>query len=267
MTDATPETPGTRYTIRPTAALLTPPGIRLPPATYGIPSRRHPQCGVPLAPALATLYETFAAPRPRTIVGCPCCIDRKDIGTLLRTPLRALTSRQLGSYASSLFHTVGEVDDFRYFLPRILEIVATEPHWWPSPEVALEKLRLGGWSDWPPAERAAIEAVLMAMFEDALIDPDPFAFHIDELLCGLARAGQPLAPYLAALEAPGHETALHAVVARRWDGKLGRLVAEAGNFWEDAPQGVAAMTAFLAAYEGQAMDWVAEEYRRADRIP
>ncbi len=106
------------------------------------------------------------------------------------------------------------------------------------PEVALDKLRLGGWSDWPPPEREAIEAILMAMFEDALTDPEPFAFHIDELLCGPARAGLPLAPYLARLETPGHETALQAVVARCWDGKLGRLVAEAGNFWEDAPQGV-----------------------------
>ena len=61
-----------------------------------------------LSQAIEQLYAAFAdVPKPRAIVGCPCCLDNKDIDTLLATPLREIGPRDLSPYASSAFLTVG----------------------------------------------------------------------------------------------------------------------------------------------------------------
>ncbi|MGL6074018.1 MAG: hypothetical protein ACRC8S_07645 [Fimbriiglobus sp.] len=86
--------------------------------------------------SIEALYSAFAVyPRPRDIDGCPCCIARKRIDVLLAKNLRTLTSDELASYSRSAFLTVGDKADYLYFLPRILEITATDLSWWPSPEV------------------------------------------------------------------------------------------------------------------------------------
>src|SRR5262249_9287001 len=110
--------------------------------------------------ALEALYQAFAAPPPARIEGCPCCLDRKDVKTLHIKPLREQSDKDLASYAASVFLTVGDVADFRYFLPRLLELSATVGGWWPSPEVAIGKLKLAGWRSWREAEQGAIEAFL-----------------------------------------------------------------------------------------------------------
>ena len=52
--------------------------------------------------AIEALYPAFAAVRrPRVIVGCPCCIEDKEIAVLLMRPLRELSPEELSSYASS----------------------------------------------------------------------------------------------------------------------------------------------------------------------
>lgn len=89
-----------------------------------------------LPQTIDALYAAFAAVRrPTGIVGCPCCIEDKQIAVLLSRPLRELSAEELSSYASSVFLTVGDEEEFRYFVPRILEISATDPGWWPDPEV------------------------------------------------------------------------------------------------------------------------------------
>src|SRR5882762_1635090 len=86
--------------------------------------------------AIEALYAAFSdAPKPMIIEGCPCCIERKDVDVLLTTPLRQITPDQLTNYAASVFLTVGSIEDFLYLLPRILEISACDPSWWPDPEV------------------------------------------------------------------------------------------------------------------------------------
>ena len=80
--------------------------------------------------ALEDVYRVFAAlSKPREIEACPCCIDRLSLCTLLSTPLRELTPDQLSPYASSVLLTAGDEMDFRYFLPRMLEISLRDRHW------------------------------------------------------------------------------------------------------------------------------------------
>ncbi len=76
-------------------------------------------------------------PKPSSIQGCPCCVDNKEICSLLSTPLREITGGELSSYSSSAFLTVGREADYLYFLPRIVEIGFTEAGWWPDIEVTV----------------------------------------------------------------------------------------------------------------------------------
>src|SRR5262245_41868691 len=104
-----------------------------------------------LQDTINAIYEVFQTSRPKTIDGCSHCLDRKDIGTLLAKSLRDLTTDDLAPYASSVFLTVGSVRDYKYFLPRILEISASDSSWYPVKEVVLTGLRRAEWERWPEA--------------------------------------------------------------------------------------------------------------------
>jgi hypothetical protein len=79
--------------------------------------------------ALDSVYQTFSVKKPpRTIAACYCCIGQSEVDELLKTPLRRITSSQMSGYASSVFLTSGSELDFRYFLPRILEISIRDRH-------------------------------------------------------------------------------------------------------------------------------------------
>ncbi len=57
------------------------------------------------------------------MVTCPCpfCVDDEEAEHLLTTPLHELTEQDLAAYSESVFLTVGGIDDFKYFLPRLFE--------------------------------------------------------------------------------------------------------------------------------------------------
>ena len=97
--------------------------------------------------AIDAVYAAFAHVRkPKRIEGCPCCIDEKAVDVLLSKRLREITPSELSAYASSVFLTVGSENDYRYLLPRILEISAFEPWWWPDIEVVGRSLSSANWS-------------------------------------------------------------------------------------------------------------------------
>lgn len=194
--------------------------------------------------AVEALYREFAAPPPAVIEGCPCCVETRGVDVLLTTPLRALTGQALWRYVSGVFHTIGSVRDFRYFLPRILEIAVTDPGSSNMPETVLGKLGLADWRSWPRSERAAIEALLDVWLDCALardlIDADAFFVgqETEAVLCGAARAGLTLDPYLTRLREPGAAPVLADLKAR--------FPERPSGFWEDAPEGFEALSAFIA---------------------
>src|SRR5688572_5553245 len=110
-----------------------------------------------LQQAITGVYAAFAdVQRPRSVEGCPCCIDRKGISILLSKPLRELSPDDLTHYAASAFLTVGAAEDYVYFLPRILEILACERDWWPDPEVVARAIHTAGFHGWSGSRREAI---------------------------------------------------------------------------------------------------------------
>jgi hypothetical protein len=199
---------------------------------------RSPQ----LQNAIEEVYAEFRGPKPRAIEGCPCCKDPKKVCHLLSKDLRQLTSHDLSNYAASLFLTMGDEGDFDYFLPRLLDI-ATAEDWWPSPPILLEKLKLAHWQSWPERRRAVVKRVIDVWYAECL-DGDHEGTDIDELLCGIARAGLPLDEYLDVLsKRPEDLHAFFDIHAPTYI-RRGRL---STHVWKDNPVGELAVLDFFSA--------------------
>lgn len=194
--------------------------------------------------AVEALYSVFSAPVPPVIKGCPCCMETRGVDVLLTAPLQDLTGEALWRYVSGAFYTVGGERDFRYFLPRILDISVNHPNEANCPEVVLRKLALAGWQGWSVDERQAIEAFVDAWFEQAVsndltaFENDDIAEFTESVLCGAARAGMPISGWLNRLGEPNNASILSALRDRFREGLSG--------FWDDAPEGAQEVSAFLA---------------------
>jgi hypothetical protein len=146
---------------------------------------------------------------------CPCgCTKPEEVLPLLAAPLADLRFERLGNYTFSAMTTQGSVDDFKYFLPRLLEGIAQEPYAY-NPEILFGKLRYGKWLTWDEGEITAVRGYLRALWRSGLraypIEQSLPAFgEIETLLASLASTGDRLASYLtiwdetAAQEADQH---------------------------------------------------------------
>lgn len=149
-----------------------------------------------LASAIEALYAAFSdVPRPERIDGCPCCIDRKVSSALHTKRLRELTPDELSDYGSSALLTVGTIEDYLYFLPRILEISASHHNWWPDPAVTGRVIRDTGLCSWPTHRRQALEDFLTVLMED-LVSRNDGVYEIDGWMCAIARMGLDVRPFL-----------------------------------------------------------------------
>lgn len=185
-------------------------------------------------------YAVFAAyPRPRTLNAAPTRDPRTLLATLTSAPLHALTPEQLGPYAGWAMTTVGDVDDYRHFLPRILELATVGQGWLGlDPPFIAGKLGYAGWPTWPPDERKAVLALFAEAWRAGLRE------HPDEVdpsgwISAIALLGGDLDAALAAwLSTPGPNAALH--LAAFFQGEAESLirkprnVAYWGNVDEDA---------------------------------
>jgi len=198
----------------------------------------------PAQQAIETVYRGFKAPTPPVIEGCPCCLDTRGVDVLLTTPLRQLSGQALGRYVSGAFLTVGSERDFKYLLPRILEIAVSAPGEATNPEIILGKLALANWRSWPASQREAVEKLIHIWFEQALAqdlaeaDDGWIGQESESVLCGAARAGLPLAPWLARLGEPDAVPVL-AKMKERFPRHL-------SAFWEDVPAAFGELSQCLA---------------------
>lgn len=116
-----------------------------------------------LRAAIDALYETFARYRLRAdIEACPCCTSEAMKQALHGAPLRELGTVKLDHYTFKAMTTWGDVDDFRHFLPRILELLGTSGGFSNDAPDVLSKLTYGNWRSWPAREQHAIEAFIVA---------------------------------------------------------------------------------------------------------
>lgn len=193
--------------------------------------------------AVEALYRTFELPTPPAIEGCPCCISTRGIDVLLTTPLRQISGQALWRYVSGVFLTIGDKPDFRYLLPRILEVSVSDPGNANDPEIVLGKLALADWRSWALDEQCAIESLVDAWFDQSLkndladADEGYIGMDAESVLCGAARAAMPLRRWLLRFSAPDAAPLL-ADMRRRFPSDM-------SSFWKFAPDGLKELSSIL----------------------
>lgn len=170
--------------------------------------------------AIGGLYSAFASyPLKRVIAGCPHCVSGEDSDAFHVRALDALTADDLRRFATKAMTTFGDAEDFKHFLPRLLELLAHElvargakEDLGFNEEILGGKLVLADYAGWPAVEREAVERFLGAMW-GALLARFPTKLDADTFLCFLAQFTS-LDPYLALWRRTRTRPALaHAAVA------------------------------------------------------
>jgi hypothetical protein len=109
--------------------------------------------------ALEAVYATFARYGGTHLEGCPHCVAFEESAALRRIPLRRLGA-ELERYLFKAMTTWGTEDDFKYFLPRLLELHASSSDAW----LLCDKLAYARWRSWSGPERAAVENYLSTLW-------------------------------------------------------------------------------------------------------
>lgn len=123
------------------------------------------------------VYGAFAVYPPPTTLNASLLRHPKGILDELRSaPLSELSGKTLGNYAMWALTSVGNVEDYKHYLPRILQhalLTPSEPGF--DPLLILSKLQYADWHGWPKSERTAIENVYRASWQWARLQhPDEY---------------------------------------------------------------------------------------------
>ncbi len=122
-----------------------------------------------LQAAIKQLYEAFAKyPINPNMSGSPLYGELTQWNRALATKsLRELSAEDLRIYYFKAMTTWSDVDDFKHFLPRILELLSTLSsdfdEW-----VALNKLNYGNYKTWPVIEVKALSNFLLVLWQKLL---------------------------------------------------------------------------------------------------
>jgi hypothetical protein len=121
-----------------------------------------------MSDSIDALYACFSRYRLRHLPYCPHCYDA-SAERALHAPLRLLPAEALAPFVHGALGLFGDLQDFKRFLPRILELLAhaSDRRRFNSLDV-FWKLRRAQWQFWPADERRAIEDFLRAWFRDQL---------------------------------------------------------------------------------------------------
>lgn len=206
-----------------------------------------------LAAAIDGLYRAFSAYQFRPDVKyCTHCHDAREVAVLAAKPLRKLDPRDISGLAFDAMTTYGDVVDYKYLLPRILELTALDLHGF-APWQHAEKLAKAEWQAWPSQEVQALKEFWTALFADSVRQPrsSDGPPSPEDVLVAVAKAGLDLAPFLADWVSAGSVGALALeALALEYDTR-----GELDPFWLDVP-----------AAAGEFLEWLLDP-ERAMNLP
>ncbi|WP_421358021.1 hypothetical protein [Agrobacterium rosae] len=126
---------------------------------------------------LDVAYDVFARyRRPLVLHASPLRDPEKLLKQLTAKPIRFLDVEDVQEYASAAITTVGSVEDYKHFLPRLLDLATGSGA--VEPEMIALKLKKAGWRAWPKNEQQSLEEVFVHACVDA------FKQHTDDYLAG-----------------------------------------------------------------------------------
>lgn len=109
---------------------------------------------------------------------CPHCEQGGRFRRIPGVPLPELSDEHLAHFAFKAMTTWGSVEDYKHFLPRILEHACNGAPWpgysWPT---ITRKLRYAHWEEWTNDERGALQALARALWEPTLARAPDCAVH------------------------------------------------------------------------------------------
>ncbi len=146
---------------------------------------------IELGHAIDGLYEAFGAyPLKERIDCCPHCELAAAERRLHIRPLRELTWTDLGIFSFKALTSFGDKDDFRHFLPRLLELYVLDhagaPH---TLFMLFHKLDDARWTKWPADEVGAIRTFIDAwkrVLTAQASASEQAAWELDELSGGIS---------------------------------------------------------------------------------
>lgn len=126
------------------------------------------------------LYAVFSKyPRPTRVIGSPISVKANADLILTTTPLRSLTQEDLCDYEFKAMTTWGTENDYKYFLPAILEVNFYALGSW-GPEIFFGKIISAGCNE--ADEQNVLEAYMLALWEDASKLPYPDMTRVEALI-------------------------------------------------------------------------------------
>jgi hypothetical protein len=197
-----------------------------------------------MASAIERLYEAFQPYTPPAHpTFCAHCVSDAEDALLYTNPLRQLSAQELKRYSFKAISTWGTVEQFKYLLPRLFELVVYEGFGY-DPEILFKKPRYGGLASWPDTEQQAVAGYCGALWRFSLarhplIDYLPAFVNIEDSLCSVAQIVDDLHPLLQLWDSETTTATLHLAdfVAENASTLLANG-ALSNAFWEERPEQV-----------------------------
>lgn len=199
---------------------------------------------------LYAVFRRYKAPEYMLDVCINCCMDAKLEAEMRRMPLRSIPARYFYEYNCSAKSALQPVDEIKYLLPRLLELLASGAELHHSTELYLQRIGNCEAIEFSNQERAALDAFALCYFDEALSRhpwQDGNSYVGDEVFdvllmfdCG-GFALRPLLDYWLANETTA--ATLHYVSSGFYDFWQGQRVQNA--FAQDRPQFQETLKAWL----------------------
>lgn len=205
--------------------------------------------------ALEALYATFNRYDGTHLEGCPHCISFEDSAALRRAPVRRLGG-ELHRYLFKAMTTWGTEEDFKHFVPRLLELYASSADGW----LLCDKLACARWRSWPELERGAVEGYLLSLWRERLVEDGPPLPGV-ALLDTMLSLGLDLGPYDLRTKLEAWRSAQ----SRESTRSLARFVLEHGDalFWPSPSTGRPTLWQARPAIAAEVRAWLLEPATRA----
>lgn len=135
--------------------------------------------------ALNSCYKAFSSlPPPRKLNHSPAIDDSQIPPALTSLPLQSIPVEDVVWYAEKALTTVGDKDDYRFFLPRILEATVTQ--YAIEPQTVANRLITAEWNDWPGDKYETVRDVFERAFLFSLKPQRNIYLSPSDWLCALA---------------------------------------------------------------------------------
>ena len=136
--------------------------------------------------AIENLYTTFesysANPTELRAHSCSCCVNNQEIREITNKPLKELSETVLSYYSRIAICNFGNIGHYKYFLPRLFELMSKPKSELLEDFTCFEKLNYCEWETWPRSEQSAIEGYFEALWKTVIHDPNATSYQINETL-------------------------------------------------------------------------------------